>query len=204
MIDAVTAGLIAGYGIAIPVGAVAAYLIMLGATHGFSTAAAGGLGAASVDALYAAVAVAAGALLAPLITGVRGPLRWLAAVVLVAVAVHLLVAGFRRPADEESPPDAPTARRAYLAVFMITSVNPSTVVYFTALVAGSTVSFAQPGEAVAFVVAAGLASATWQVLLAAVGAGLGRVRTGPGARRWTAAVGATVVVALAVRTAVGG
>jgi threonine/homoserine/homoserine lactone efflux protein len=204
VIGAIGAGLLAGYGIAIPVGAVAAYLIVLGAAHGFPTAAAGGLGAASVDALYAAVAVTAGALLAPLILAVRGPLRWLAAIVLVAVAVHLLVAGFRDPADDESPPDAPSARRAYLTVFLITLVNPATVVYFTALVAGSTVTFADRAEAVLFVVAAGVASASWQLLLAVVGAGLGRVRTGPAARRWTAVVGAVVVAALAVRTLLGG
>src|SRR6188508_2485679 len=79
VITAFLAGLVAGYGIAIPVGAVAAYLITLGAAHGFPTAAAGGLGAASVDALYAGVAVALGALLAPLIMTVAVPLRWLSA-----------------------------------------------------------------------------------------------------------------------------
>ena len=50
-------------------------------------------------------------------------------------------------------------------------------------------------------VAAGVASASWQLLLAGAGAGLGRVLTGPAARRWTAVVGAAVVLALAVWTA---
>ena len=48
--------------------------------------------------------------------------------------------------------------------------------------------------------AAGIASASWQLLLAGAGAGLGRVLTGPAARRWTAVVGAAVVLALAVWT----
>jgi len=162
--DAVLAGLLAGYGIAIPVGAVAAYLITLGAAHGFATAASGGLGAASVDALYAAVAVVLGAVLAPLIMAVGAPLRWVAAAVLV---------------------------------------NPATVVYFAALVGGSTVIFTSPIDAVAFVVAAGVASVSWQLLLAGAGAGLGRVLTGPVARRWTAVVGAVVVLALAILTVIG-
>ena len=200
MIAAFLAGLIAGYGIAIPVGAVAAYLITLGAAHGFPTAAAGGLGAASVDGLYAGVAVVLGALLAPLIMVVETPLRWLSALVLVGVAVRMIVSGRRAGSATERPPDAPSPRRAYAIVFMVTLVNPATVVYFAALVGGSTVSFAAASEAVAFVLGAGIASASWQLLLAGAGAGLGRVLTGPAARRWTAMVGAAVVLALAAWT----
>ena len=48
--------------------------------------------------------------------------------------------------------------------------------------------------------AAGIASASWQLLLAGAGAGLGRMLTGPAARRWTAVVGAAVVLALAIWT----
>lgn len=202
MTHAILAGLAAGFGIAIPVGAVAAYLITLGIAHGFPTAAAGGLGAASVDALYAAVAVVLGAVLAPVIIAFGTPLRWLAAIVLVGVAVHLLVRGLRVGPAEAIAPDAPSPRRAYLTVLGITVINPATVVYFAALVGGSTAVFDRPSASVVFVVAAGLASASWQLALAGAGAGLGRVLTGPAAQRWTAVVGAVVVLALAVRTVV--
>ncbi|HEY5785704.1 MAG TPA: LysE family transporter [Microlunatus sp.] len=202
MITAVLAGLVAGYGIAIPVGAVAAYLITLGAAHGFPTAAAGGLGAASVDALYAAVAVTLGALLAPLIMAVATPLRRMSALVLVGVALHMIISGLRAGTTDDQPPDAPSPHRAYATVFVITLVNPATVVYFAALVAGSTASFTSVSEAAAFVLAAGVASASWQLLLAGAGAGLGRLVTGPAARRWTAVLGAGVVLALAVWTLV--
>lgn len=201
MIGALLAGLFAGYGIAIPVGAVAAYLITLGASHGFPTAAAGGLGAATVDALYAAVAVALGVLLAPLIIAVATPLRWLSALVLVGVAVRMILIG-RRPGSAEQPPDAPSPGRAYATVVVITLVNPATIVYFAALVGGSTAVFDQTSEAVAFVLAAGIASASWQLLLAGAGAGLGRLLTGGAARRGTSIVGAGVVLALAVWTLV--
>ena len=148
MITAFLAGLVAGYGIAIPVGAVAAYLITLGAAHGFPTAAAGGLGAASVDALYAGVAVTLGALLAPLIMTVATPLRWLSALVLVGVAVRMIVLGLRPRSGSDQPPDAPSPGRAYVTVFVITLVNPATVVYFAALVGGATASFGRASEAV--------------------------------------------------------
>lgn len=210
MITAALAGLVAGYGIAIPVGAVAAYLITLGATHGFRTAAAGGLGAATVDAAYAAVAVVLGAVLAPLIMTVATPLRWLSALVLVGVAVLMIISGLRPVssviigAAGGPPPDVPSPRRAYATVLVITLVNPATLVYFAALVAGSTVRFDRPAEAVIFVVAAGLASASWQLVLAGAGAGLSRVLSGPAARRWTSVVGAVVVLGLAGWTALAG
>ena len=197
MIAAFLAGLVAGYGIAIPVGAVAAYLITLGAAHGFPTAAAGGLGAATVDALYALVAVVLGAALAPLIMTVATPLRWLSALVLVGVAVWMIMAGLRPDVDGGQPPDAPSPRRAFTTVFLITLVNPATVVYFAALVGGSTVGFDRVPEATAFVVAAGAASASWQLVLAGAGAGLSRVLTGQVARRWTGVVGALAVLTLA-------
>lgn len=201
MITAVLAGLVAGYGIAIPVGAVAAYLITLGAAHGFPTAAAGGLGAATVDALYAGVAVVLGAVLAPMIMAVATPLRWLSAAVLVGVATRMIMVGLRPGAVGDRPPDAPSPGRAFLTVFVITLVNPGTVVYFAALVGGSAIGVAGVGEAVAFVVAAGAASASWQLVLAGAGAGLSRVLTGPAARRWTAVAGAVVVLGLAAWTA---
>jgi threonine/homoserine/homoserine lactone efflux protein len=204
VINALLAGLLAGYGIAVPVGAVAAYLITLGTAHGFPTAAAGGLGAASVDALYAGLSVALGAVLAPAIIAVGAPLRWLAALVLVGIAVRMLESGLRSQRAGAPPPDVPSPRRAYATVFAITLVNPSTIVYFAALVGGSTVTVIDPAEAVVFVLAAGAASASWQVVLAGVEAGLGQVLTGPAARRWTAVVGAVVVLALAVGTLIGG
>ena len=79
-----------------------------------------GSGAATVDALYAAVAVGLGAVLAPLIMAVGTPLRWLAAAVLVGVAIRLLLVGLPTRSDgtaaarcAEPTPRVPT-------VFMIT------------------------------------------------------------------------------------
>jgi hypothetical protein len=54
------AGLLAGYGIAMPVGAIALFLISLGATAGVCIGAAAGLGAATVDGGYALASSPAG------------------------------------------------------------------------------------------------------------------------------------------------
>jgi threonine/homoserine/homoserine lactone efflux protein len=53
---ALLAGLLAGYGIAMPVGAVATYLVTLTARTSARVGAAGALGVASADGLYAVVA----------------------------------------------------------------------------------------------------------------------------------------------------
>lgn len=196
------AGVAAGYAIAIPVGAIAAYLITLGASHGFRVGAAGGLGAASVDGIYATVAVTLGALVVPLVAPIQEPLRWVSAGVLALVGILLVIGGLRARSGE-APADAPTARRAYLTVLGLTLVNPATVVYFLALVTGGTFHLDGVGDSVVFVVSAFAASASWQLLLAAAGAGLGRVLRGDAARRWTSLVGGAVVIALAVKTVLG-
>ena len=57
MTGALLAGLLAGFGIAIPVGAVATYLVTLTARTSARVGAAGAFGVASADGLYALVAV---------------------------------------------------------------------------------------------------------------------------------------------------
>jgi hypothetical protein len=56
MIGALRAGFAAGYGIAIPVGAVAVLIVETGIRSGFRAAAAAGAGAAPADGIYAAIA----------------------------------------------------------------------------------------------------------------------------------------------------
>ncbi len=88
MIAAFVAGLAAGYGIAIPVGAVAVLIVETGIRFGGRTAAAAGAGAASADGIYAAVAALFGAALAGVLTPWERPLRAAAVVVLAALSLH--------------------------------------------------------------------------------------------------------------------
>ncbi|MEN9621099.1 MAG: hypothetical protein RL499_1292 [Actinomycetota bacterium] len=217
MLDALLAGVVAGYAIAIPVGAIAALLITLGAQHGARVAAGGAFGAATVDGLYATVAVTAGAVIAPLIAAVEEPLRWISVVVLVVLGIMLALPAFRRrtapitAATIDSGGDAEasarvrttTFRRLFVTVGALTLVNPVTVVYFAALVGSSTLAVdAGAAERLVFVVAAFAASLSWQLLLTTAGSLVGRVLTGPTGARVTALVGGALVIALAVRAAV--
>ena len=60
MLDVLISGLVTGYAIAVPVGAVAALIVALSARDGWRVGAAAGLGVATVDGVYALVAVLAG------------------------------------------------------------------------------------------------------------------------------------------------
>lgn len=204
MIAALAAGLVAGYGIAVPVGAVAAYLVSLTARTSLRIGACAALDVASADGLYALIAVVGGSALTRAVGPVLVPLRWASAVVLVALAVHGAATAIRR---YRAPHDTATRTgdavhspvRAYCRLLGITLLNPITVIYFAALVLGSRASAApdRPAQAV-FVLAAFLASASWQLVLASGGALLGRVLTGRRGRMVTALVSSAVIAGLAV------
>ncbi|MFF0732454.1 LysE family transporter [Streptomyces chartreusis] len=204
MTAALVAGLLAGYGIAVPVGAVATYLVSLTACTSLRTGICAALGVATADGLYALVAALGGSALAAALRPVLVPLRWASALVLVFLAVRGAVTAVRhyrgRRLATRSAPPPPSPARAYLALLGITLLNPTTVIYFAALVLGTRAADAvSPVEQGVFVLAAFAASASWQLLLAGGGALLGRLLTGSRGRLVTALVSSGVILLLAVR-----
>jgi threonine/homoserine/homoserine lactone efflux protein len=172
MPEAFVAGAIAGYGIAIPVGPVAVLIIELGVRRGLRTAAAAGLGAATADALYALLAVLAGAGIALALEPVAPGLKFVAVAVLVAIAVRgvylaLYHARIGIPGGAVLPADP---GRTYARFLVITLLNPTTILYFGALILGRPELGSGPAERAAFIVGAALASTSWQLLLAVLGA----------------------------------
>lgn len=191
---ALVAGLLAGYGVAVPVGAIGVLLVGFAARSSLRVAVSAALGVATVDGGYALAAVAGGSALAGVVRQVAGPLRWVAAVALVAVAIRTGVLALRRVAPVALPDG-----RVYLAMVGLTALNPTTLVYFAALVVGRPVGGVL-ADAV-FVLAVFVASASWQLLLACGGRLLGRFVDTPRGRLVTASVGCLVILVLAVRLA---
>ncbi|MFD9395147.1 LysE family transporter [Streptomyces sp. NPDC060000] len=207
MTAALVAGLVAGYGIAVPVGAVATYVVSLTARTSLRTGVCAALGVALADGLYALAATVGGSALAAVLRPVLTPLRWASALVLLALAARGAVTAVRRyrthRLSTRSAPAPPSPARAFLSLLGITLLNPTTVIYFAALVLGNgTTESARPTEQGVFVLAAFLASASWQVLLAGGGALLGRALTGHRGRLVTALVSSAVMTVLAVRMVV--
>lgn len=196
-------GVIAGYGIAIPVGAIAVLIIDLALRRGFRPGFAAGAGAASADWIYAGLAVAAGTALALALRPFALSLALASGGVLVALGMSGVWRVWRARPTTATPdaaqPDRRSLRLVYLQFLGLTLLNPLTVVYFAALVLGGSLgSNGTLASGLLFVLGAGLASLSWQTLLAAVGSLLGK-RLPPRARLITSLVGNMVVIALGVR-----
>ncbi|MEU4438832.1 LysE/ArgO family amino acid transporter [Micromonospora chalcea] len=207
MTGAFLAGLVAGYGVAIPVGAIAILILGLSARTSFRVGSAAALGVATADGMYAAVAALGGAAVASGLAPFAGPLRLIAAGVLLALACLTAWRAMRPPAPAQEPSprgglDTPV--RAFAAVLALTLLNPATVVYFVALVLGRGDVLGSGGAgAIAFTAGVFLASASWQLLIAGGGSLIGRALTGPRGRRVTALLSSVIIAALAVATVLG-
>jgi threonine/homoserine/homoserine lactone efflux protein len=198
--EPLVAGLLAGWGVAIPLGAIGVMVVDLGMRSGLRPAAVAAAGVATADFLYAALAAAAGAAVAGALEPHERTLRLGAAAVLALVAALGLLALRRRP-DAAAAGAAPPARGLYLRFLALTSINPLTVAYFAALIAGLPAVASAPAEAkLVFVLAAGAASLSWQLVLAGAGAALHR-RLPASARLYTALAGNALVLALALHMA---
>lgn len=213
MSSALVAGLLAGWGIAVPVGAVAAYLVALTARTGPRVGAAAALGVASADGIYALVAVIGGVALAGVISAIATPLRWLSVIVLLLLGGRIIVSAVRDHQARTEPVGPATVTRpgrAYLTLLGITLLNPQTVLYFAALVVGSTATAALDGSAPAwlsgaiFVLAAFCASASWQLLLVGGGVALGRALTGHTGRLITGLASGALIIAFAAALLLAG
>ena len=197
MIEAAIAGAVAGYAIAIPVGAIAVLIIHIGIREGFGHAAAAAAGAATADLIYATVASLAGLGVAAVVGPLLTPLRFVGGAVLVVIGLRGLVAlrDARAVGEAHDSLTRPrSARRTYLSLVALTLLNPATVVYFAALTVGLPI-FGGVGERLAFSAAAFGASLSWQLLLALFGTALGR-GTGARLRLPTIVLGNAVVIVL--------
>ena len=192
-------GVIAGYGIAIPVGAIAILIVDQALRRGFRMGFAAGAGAASADLLYAALAVVAGAALAAALRPLAGPLGIMGGLVLIGLGLTNLWRSRSRGTPDVQRGDARTRVRVYLQFLGLTLLNPLTIVYFAALVLGGSLESGwSMADGALFVLGAGVASLSWQSVLAGIGAQLGK-RLSPRARLATVVAGNLVVVALGVR-----
>jgi threonine/homoserine/homoserine lactone efflux protein len=155
-------GLIAGFAIALPPGAVTSLIVRIGLQRGFRSALAAGWGTATVDGVYCVVAVLAGAAVVPLLGAVDAPLRVVTGLVLVGLGVRGIVGARREPPSAGSP-DAPDLIATYGRFIAITMVNPATLAYFIAIALGF--AGAVLNDALGFIGGVFLASLTWHAIL---------------------------------------
>jgi arginine exporter protein ArgO len=196
-------GVLAGLGIAVPVGAIAVLIVDLGMRRGFGGAVPAAMGAASAHLAYASIAALAGVAVASALEPYERGIELVSAAVLGGIVVFRMVRLLRE--QEHAGVDRPTTGpfRTYAGFLALTLVNPLTVAYFAALILGLGDDALHSGwDKALFVVGAFLASAAWQLILAGAGAILHH-RLPAGARLGTALFGNALIAFLAVRLLVG-
>ena len=176
------------------IGPIALLIFGTAARRGFAAGAFAGLGAALADFAYALAALLAGAFLLPLLSGHGRAIRAGSGLLLVVLGAWMLVRQWR---GGPAPAAPRAAAQAFLPTFLLTIVNPMTLVVFAGIVpqlpvAGSAVSAA----ILAFSLAAG--SAAVQIVIAGSGAVLGRALPGEGWRRAISAASAVGILGFGI------
>lgn len=156
-----------------------------------------GLGVATADAFYAALAAFGVAALASAFVSGRRALALVGGVILVVLGLRILVER-GKPAETETPATVRGLANAYASTLGLTITNPATIISFAALAAtlglGAGGGFARPASLVAGVLAG---SASWWCALAFTVAAL-RARVTPGVVRGISAASGVVIAALGV------
>ena len=128
-----------GVTLAAAIGPIALLIISLGARSGLRAAALAAGGAALADCSYALLAFGAGAALLSRLQRHAMPIRIGGALVLLALAAWMLCGALRAPRDgPQGDPAGGTAdsrARPFLTTYLLTLVNPMTILVFVAFAA---------------------------------------------------------------------
>lgn len=197
------AGVVAGLGVAMPLGAIAALLLREGLVHGFGVAAASAAGVATVDLLYCAVATVTGALVAGAIEDQRGLFLVISGTAIVAIGLRQLSHGLTERERPSGELPRSSAWAAYARFVGLTAINPLTLVYFVALSGAVTSAGGSWLTPVVFTVAVGVSSLAWQLALAMVGSFFGGVVSAP-TTRIIGIAASLLVIALGIAVLVSG
>lgn len=177
-----TAALLAGFGfgflVAAEVGPISLLCIRSTLRNGWRVGVAIGLGAATIDVVYAILGVAGASALLQ-IGVLRVGLGIAGAVVLVAIGARTLWSALRVRFGAEAASEVATPRRAYATAVAATASNPLTIASWGAIFsAASTASLIDSTPAAAaLLIGIGIGSATWFAFLSG-GVALTRRRIG--------------------------
>ena len=189
------AGLLAGWGIAVPLGAIGLLVVRQGLVGGFRAGAAAAVAVALVDGAYCAVAVTLGAVVSPVIKSWGAAPQVAAGLVLIALGVHGLTRPRSGPAGGPGPEPRASPVRVFLTFLGLTALNPATLLYFGLLTAALPAELGVDRAPAVFVAGVVVASFAWQLGLALLGA-VGAGHVGARGRAVLSAIGYGLVVGL--------
>jgi len=189
-------GLVIGVAVAAPVGPIGVLCIQRTLAGGRLMGFVSGLGAATADAVYGAIAGFGLTLVADFLVAQATWLRLVGGVFLLYLGVRTFL---DRPAEPAAGATRGSLVAAYGSVAALTAANPATILSFVAIFAGFGVAGTggHLGLAAALVAGVFLGSAAWWLALS-FGAGLARRRTGPELMRRVNRVSGVVIAAFGV------
>jgi threonine/homoserine/homoserine lactone efflux protein len=185
-------GLVIGFSIAAPVGPIGVLCIRRTLADGRTTGLAVGLGAATADAVYGAVAGFGLTVVSTLLVRQQDAMRLVGGLFLCFLGVRTFLA---RPADRAARAGGAGLLGAFTATFGLTLANPATILSFVAVFAGLGIAGAGSWrEATVLVAGVFLGSALWWLTLSGIVSGL-RSRLDLSALRWVNRVSGAVLMA---------
>ena len=176
-------GVVLGFSIAAPVGPIGVLCIRRTLQNGFKYGLASGLGAASADAVYGAIAAGGLTLVADFLAKQQTWLGMLGGAFLLFLGVRT----FRSPPPEADGQDTQenTLGGDYISTFLLTLSNPIMILSFAALFGGLSAQGGAASRTGAFILVLGVftGSALWWLTLT-TGVSLFRSRFNQGMMRW--------------------
>lgn len=196
-LDVFIRGLVLGFSIAAPVGPIGLLTIRRtlaqGRVHGLAT----GLGAATADAAYGAIAAAGLSVVAATLVDQQALLRLLGGAFLISLGVRIFVT---KPAPAGAAQTGGVGLVAsYVTAVALTLTNPATILSFAAMFAGMGVT----ESPVALVLGVFAGSALWWMLLTGVVGALRR-SVSVDAMRWVNRVSGVLIIGFGVLAVAAG
>jgi threonine/homoserine/homoserine lactone efflux protein len=190
-------GFLLGFAVAASPGPIFFLCVRRTLTQGRLTGLFSGLGVATADGFYAAIATFGVAALTGAFVAGRRPLAVIGGAILVLLGAQILMQ--RRQSMEAAPAVTPRSLAwAYVSTLGLTITNPATIISFAALAAtlglGTGGSFLRPTSVVLGVL---LGSAAWWCILV-VGASMLRARVTPAVVRWISTVSGLAIAVLGI------
>jgi len=173
--------LVFGVAVAASIGPIALMIFGIAARRGLAVGCFAGLGAALADLVYALLAFSIGALLLPMLAEHAIAIRIACALLLTGLGSWMLLSGVAAPPAAAGPQPA---ARTMLAIFLLTMVNPMTLVVFAGFVPQLPVA-GSCRVAIWLALALFAGSLLVQLALAVAGSALGVALPG---RRWQRAI----------------
>jgi threonine/homoserine/homoserine lactone efflux protein len=210
--DLLLRGVVLGFAVAFALGPVGLLVIRRTIDRGFRYGFTSGLGVASADALYGAVAAFGVTAITEILMGIERPLAIAGGVVLVLLAlrgVRSLLGSPDAAAGVERTDGAgrlDTMTGAWISMVGLTLTNPATILSFAALFASIGAGTGGPAGAAAVTTGVFAGSAAWWLILTGAVSGL-RARLTPSVVRGLNVLSAVVIAAfglVAILVGVGG